>query len=215
MVRALPYSAPRGVPADVGQPGIALLRLTLMTAVLLLAACRTVVPTTTESAAQRRAQLRAITNYDFTSRVASVVGTQGFSAAMDWQQRSSDSALQIRAPFGLASLDIDYRDGQLLLRASDGTRVSGAVADEKLREWLGFTPPLASFRYWLLGCSDPASVSDELFDEQQRLTQLKQDGWQVDYQSYQQSARQWLPQRLSIERDGRKLKLVISHWQTS
>jgi outer membrane lipoprotein LolB len=210
MVQALRSSAPQRA-----LPGVALLHFALITAVLLLAACRTVVPTTTESAAQRRAQLRAITHYDFTSRVASVVGTQGFSAAMDWQQRDSDSALQIRAPFGLASLDIDYHDGQLLLRASDGTHVSGAVADEKLREWLGFTPPLASFRYWLLGCSDPASVADEAFDGQQRLTQLKQDGWQVDYQSYQQSARQWLPQRLSIERDGRKLKLVISHWQTS
>jgi outer membrane lipoprotein LolB len=183
--------------------------------VLLLAACRTVVPTTTESATQRRAQLRAITHYDFTGRIASVVGNQGFSAAMDWQQRANDSALQIRAPFGVASLDIDYHDGQLLLRASDGTRVSGDDADERLREWLGFTPPLASFRYWLLGCSDPTSIADESFDEQQRLTQLKQDGWQVDYQSYQQSARLWLPQRLSIERDGRKLKLVISRWQTS
>ena len=215
MVRALRPREPRGVPPKLRRPGIALLRLTLMTGVLLLAACRTVVPTTTESVAQRRAQLRAIINYDFTGRVASVAGTQGFSAAMDWQQRNSDSALQIRAPFGLASLDIDYHDGQLLLRASDGTSVSGDVADEKLREWLGFSPPLASFRYWLLGCSDPASVADESFDEQQRLTQLKQDGWQVDYQSYQQRARLWLPQRLSIERDGRKLKVVISRWQTS
>ncbi len=193
----------------------ALLQVTLLSAALLLAACRTVVPITAESAAQRRAQLRAIDSYDFTGRVASVVGNQGFSAAMDWQQRASDSALQIRAPFGVASLDINYHDGQLLLRTSDGARVSGEDAEVRLREWLGFAPPLRSFRYWLLGCSDPASVADEAFDEQQRLTQLKQDGWIVDYQNYQQSARLWLPQRLSIERDGRKLKLIISRWQIS
>ena len=137
------------------------------------------------------------------------------SAALDWQQRANDTHVQLRAPLGVASLAIDYRGGQLYLRASDGTAVDGTLADERLQEWLGFAPPLASLRYWLLGCSDPRSAAEETFDAQQRLTQLRQDGWQIDYQSYQRSAQQWLPQRLSIERDGRRLKLVIQRWQTT
>ena len=187
----------------------------LLGALLLLASCRTLAPTPIDTPALRREQLRAISHYDFSGRVASVVGTQGISAALDWQQRAGDSSLQLRAPLGVASLRIDYRDGQLQLQASDGTEMQGVLADQRLQEWLGFTPPLGSLRYWLLGCSDPASAAVESFDPQQRLTQLKQDGWQVDYQSYLQSTQLWLPQRLSIERDGRRLKLVISRWRTS
>jgi outer membrane lipoprotein LolB len=201
----------RGAPWSRAAQG----RSVLAIALLLLASCRTVIPTATDTSAQRREQLRAISHFEFTGRMATVVGTQGVSASLDWQQRASDSRAQLRAPFGLASLDIDYRDGQLQLRGSDGTEVSGSVAEDRLREWLGFEPPLASLRYWLLGCSDPASVADESFDDRQRLSRLLQDGWQIDYQSYQQSARYWLPQRLSIERDGRRLKLVINRWQTS
>ncbi len=190
------------------------LRLALLCAVLLLVSCRTLSPTATTPDA-RRAQLRAISHFDFSGRVASVVGTQGVSAALDWQQRANDSTLQLRAPLGLGTLRIDYRDGQLQLQSGDGTEVRGALADDRLEQWLGFTPPLASLRYWLLGCSDPASTAEESFDPQQRLLQLKQDGWQINYQNYQRAAQLWLPQALSIERDGRKLKLVINRWQTS
>jgi outer membrane lipoprotein LolB len=157
--------------------------------------------------------LQALAQFEFSGRVASIVGEQSVSAALNWQQQHSDSALQLRAPFGLGSLDIEYRNGLLRIQSGDGRQVEAEAAERMLQELLGFAPPLGSFHYWLLGCSDPASAADERLDGSQRLQQLQQDGWQISYQSYQQVASQWLPQRLSIERDGRKLKVVIQHWR--
>jgi outer membrane biogenesis lipoprotein LolB len=74
-------------------------------------------------------------------------------------------------------------------------------------------PPLASFHYWLLGVSDPASVADEHLDDQQRLIHLVQSGWRVDYSDYVQSSGRWLPGRITLQSGTVRLKLVVNNWQ--
>ena len=182
-------------------------------ALLLVSACHTLTPVSAPSWPQRAAQLRAIARFEFSGRIATVMGDKGVSAALIWQQQGEDSTLSLRAPFGLGALNIDYHDQQLRVTSDDGQRVEGAAAEHMLTDLLGFSLPLNSIHYWLLGCSDPASVADESLDDRQRLAQLRQNGWRIDYLNYQSVGKQWFPQRLNMERDGRKLKLVVERWQ--
>ena len=184
-----------------------------ITALLLVSACRTLTPVSAPSWPQRAAQLRAIQQFEFSGRIATVMGDKGVSATLNWRQQAGNSTLLLRAPFGLSALNIDYHDQQLRITSDDGQRVEGAAAEHMLTDLLGFSLPLNSIHYWLLGCSDPGSVADESLDDRQRLAQLRQDGWQIDYLNYQSVGKQWFPQRLNMERAGRKLKLVVERWQ--
>ena len=87
----------------------------------------------------------------------------------------------------------------------------GAAA---LAERLGFDPPIASLRYWVLGVPDPAQPASESLDPaQQRLTALTQDGWHVDYQSYMSANGEPLPARLTLLRDAVRVRLLVDDWQ--
>jgi outer membrane lipoprotein LolB len=182
-------------------------------AVLLLSSCRTLPPTVSQPWPVRRAALQAITQFTFTGRLAATSGNQGFSAGLQWQQQNEAAVLRLRGPLGLGAMQIDYDAETLSVVNSDGVRVAGDAAGALVRDTLGFDPPLASLRYWLLGCSDPASSAEEMLDDMQRLQSLRQQGWQIDYQSYQRVLQGWRPQRLSVQRDDRKLKLVIENWR--
>jgi outer membrane lipoprotein LolB len=77
---------------------------------------------------------------------------------------------------------------------------------------LGFEPPLASLRYWVLGVPDPSHAADEVLDAEQRLATLRQDGWQVDYGNYSSVDGQWLPSRLTLKRDDVRVRLLVDGW---
>ena len=105
-------------------------------------------------------------------------------------------------------------DGSLLrVTASDGSRLEGEAARSELVRLLGFEPPLASLRYWLLGMPDPADAVGTESVDGARLVHLQQGDWQVDYDEYLRSGTQWLPRRVSIQRGALRLKLRVSSWQ--
>ena len=99
-----------------------------------------------------------------------------------------------------------------MVQTADGQSVGGAMAETLLHDSLGFDAPLASLAYWLRGCDDPSSAADTTLDDQQRLATLKQQGWQVSYDGYERHGALWLPQRITLQRDAVRLKLLIQTW---
>jgi len=95
-----------------------------------------------------------------------------------------------------------------------GERVESAAAHAELAARLGFDPPLASLRYWVLGVPDPAQPATESVDPaQQRLSELTQSGWRVQYQSYASAGSEVLPARLTLQRDTVRVRLLVDGWQ--
>ena len=119
----------------------------------------------------------------------------------------------MRAPLGVGGAHLNFDGDVLRVTNGQGTQLEGVTAQAELVRLLGFDPPLTSLRYWLLGAPDPASVATETLDGEQRLAQLQQGEWQVDYGEYQQAAGLWLPRRVALHRGEVKLKLQLSHWQ--
>jgi len=108
---------------------------------------------------------------------------------------------------------LNYDGDVLRVTNSQGAELEGASARTELVRVLGFEPPLNSLRYWLLGTPDPASAATETLDGAQRLAQLQQGEWQIDYGEYQQAVGRWLPRRLALHRGEIKVKLQLSQWQ--
>jgi outer membrane lipoprotein LolB len=187
--------------------------LLLCSALFALAACHTLAPVPATPWSERRAALQAVEKFEVNGQLAVATPSEGFSANLQWQQQGVGSDLLLRGPLGMGGARLNF-DGEVLrLTNSQGTQLEGAPAQAELVRLLGFEPPLTSLRYWLLGTPDPASATTETLDDKQRLAQLQQGEWQVDYGEYQQAAGLWLPRRVALHRGEVKVKLQLSNWQ--
>lgn len=162
---------------------------------------------------QRLPQLQAIRSFELDGKVAASDGQQGFSAGLRWRQQQDAATLDFSAPLGFGAAHVEAGPQGLSVTTAQGTVLTSGAASEELAATLGFEPPLGSLRYWVLGASDPAYPAQESIDEQQRLTHLEQDGWQVDCSDYTAIGGQWLPRRLTLARQALHLRLIVNSWR--
>jgi outer membrane lipoprotein LolB len=182
-------------------------------ALLALVACHTLTPLPATPWSERRAVLQSVASFVVNGQLAVATRSEGFSANLRWQQQGAASDLLLRAPLGMGGARLNF-DGELLsVTSSQGTQLQGVTAQAELVRVLGFDPPLRSLRYWLLGAPDPALIATETLNGEQRLAQLQQGEWQVDYGEYQQTAGLWLPRRVALHRGELRVKLQLSRWQ--
>jgi outer membrane lipoprotein LolB len=201
----------RLLPAGVLWAGLAL-ALALLFA---LAGCQTVPvsPAPSVSWSVRRPELQALSRFGLNGRVAVAVGKQGFNAGLRWTQSAAVTHLALTGPLGAGGVEVTSDGDDLSVVTSNGKRLGNAAARAELDDKLGFEPPLRSLRYWVLGVPDPAAPAAVQLDSQQRLTQLTQDGWQIDYTAYMPVGAEWFPKLLTLRREDVRVRMVVDGWQ--
>jgi outer membrane lipoprotein LolB len=185
--------------------------------VAVLAGCRTLPPAPApgQSWEARRPQLQSLQHFALRGRVAVAAGGEGFNASLRWTQEGNRSQVTLGGPLGVGGAQLTASGDDLTVITAHGERIESGAAHAELAARLGFDPPLASLRYWVLGVPDPAQPADESLDPiQQRLSALTQGGWRVEYQSYE-SARggEALPARMTLQRDTVRVRLLVDDWQ--
>lgn len=203
----------RLVPAGISLAGLAL----AVALVVALAGCQTVPvsPAPSVSWSVRRPELQDLGRFGLNGRVAVAVGNQGFNAGLRWTQSAAVTHLTLTGPLGAGGVEVTADGTDLSVVTSNGKRLGNAAARAQLEEKLGFEPPLASLRYWVLGVPDPdpsAPASVQL-DSQQRATQLTQGGWQIEYTAYMPVGAEWLPRLLTLRRQDVRVRMVVDGWQ--
>ncbi len=186
-------------------------------ALVVLAGCRTA-PVPAPAAppwAARRAELQAREHFGLKGRVAVAAAGAGFNARLRWAQDGNRARLALEGPLGAGAVHVDAEGSRLDIVTASGARLTSDAAHAELDTRLGFDPPLASLRYWILGVPDPALPDAETLDPpRQRLLRLEQDGWRIDYGSYTAVGGEWLPARLTLERGDVRVKLLVEDWQS-
>lgn len=191
--------------------------LPIVTAALLAAGCVTTAarkPFPTEPIADPTRWLQSRESFEVAGRVAGAVNGDGFNAQIELRQRGADSQLALRSPLGFGSASV-HTDGQHLeFRSSRGEKLSGEAGLAALTGRLGFEPPLASLRYWLLGVPDPsaeagvATAGDDSF---------QQGGWRISINEKSTASTPAgvvaVPRRLTIERAPVRLRVVVEKWK--
>jgi outer membrane lipoprotein LolB len=196
--------------------GISLASLALAVALaLVLAGCQTVPvsPAPSVSWSVRRPELQDLGRFGLNGRVAVAVGNQGFNAGLRWTQSAAVTHLTLTGPLGAGGVEVTADGTDLSVVTSNGKRLGNAAARAQLEEKLGFEPPLASLRYWVLGVPDPSTPASVQLDSQQRATQLTQGGWQIEYTAYMPVGAEWLPRLLTLRRQDVRVRMVVDGWQ--
>lgn len=185
----------------------------------LLAACAVTPPRGAPGDAERawrtrQAALTALTDWSFTGRIGITLGDQGWHASLYWRQQAESYDIQISGPLGQGVGMLHGGPEGVLLRTSDHKERRAMDAESLLYAQFGWWVPVSGLRYWLRGLPDPQQAAQTTLDDNGRLTQLQQAGWEIRFTRYAQLADLALPDRLTLSNDRMKVKLIVDAWRS-
>jgi len=190
-----------------------------MLAAVMLGACATrPVATTMPDATQQATLLRAMPAFTLEGRVAVRAGEEGWQASVRWRQHDDISEVRLSGPFGAGALQLRFDGSELTLTTSRGQVLRGDEASRVLRQQLGFDPPIAQLRHWLLADAAPAeSMAQVEAGANGRPATLAQQDWQLEFDDYRQQPLNrsivQMPRRIIATRGDVRLRLVVDGWK--
>jgi outer membrane lipoprotein LolB len=185
----------------------------------LLAGCKTVPPAVVAGPGadapwpEQRAALEKLDRYGLNGRVAVAANGQGFSAGLRYEQLPRGSNLALDGPLGIGGIRVVLDGQDVEVATSRGEKLDGEAARAELERRLGFALPLAELRWWLLGIPAPGEASLNQDDGSGEIRGFTQSGWQVSIDTRAPGLGFALPRRLTAEREGTRLKLLVERWQ--
>jgi len=175
---------------------------------LALAACATA-PGNPVSQRPAQPELAA---YAFNGRVAIKHNGERTSAGVRWTHRGEEDEILLLAPLGQTVARI-FSDAQGVLLEASGKKYFEQDAETLTERVLGWHLPLSGMRYWVLAL--PAAGTEVIIEraDNGQLKVLRQDGWVINYTRYAAVAPDSLPLRLTLQRDGMEMQLLIDEWE--
>jgi outer membrane lipoprotein LolB len=192
-------------------------RLAIPLLLALLAGCAVEPPRQAASSRElawqeRQAALKPLQLWQLTGRLAIQTGDDGWNATLIWRQEQEQFRMQLVAPLGQGSLQLEGDHQQVELRTSEGNSAIAADPDTLILTELGWRVPVSALRYWVLGLTAPGDAVVDI-DEFGRLRHLKQAGWNVEFLDYTMQGSHELPARLFVTNHQAQVRLVIKRWE--
>jgi outer membrane lipoprotein LolB len=192
----------------------------LIIAVALLASCSTppkeLHPIANVGAVweNRKARLYEMQSWGMTGRIAVRIENKGWQAGLHWRQQEENYDLDLLDPFGRVIAKLKGRPAGVILTTVKGEHAWASNPEALMKKLLGYSFPVSGLGYWMRGIPDPhIDVETLRLDTAGRLSELKQSGWQVEYQRYQDAIDLTMPAKLTLVNPGIKVKLVVNTWQ--
>lgn len=185
-----------------------IIRLFSLVFILALSACAT----TPGTSALLRPVQPELAAYAFNGRVAIKHNGERTSAGVRWTHRGIEDEILLLAPLGQTVARI-FSDAQGVLLEAEGKKYFEQDAETLTERVLGWHLPLSGMRYWVLALAASGTAASEERDENGLLKVLRQDGWIINYTRYTSAAPDSLPLRLTLQRDGMEMQLLIDEWE--
>jgi len=160
----------------------------------------------------RQSRLALLDQWLASGRIAFHARGRGGSASFLWRQDQERYNIHLSGPLGTKAVDIqgDGRMATLIIAGKPGE--AGATPDQLIADMLGWKVPISGLRYWVRGLPAPGHKKNIKLNKLGQLTMLEQDGWHIDFNTYQRLGQQSLPKRMVLERSEATVRLVIDKW---
>ena len=190
--------------------------------ILLLASCASLtkvnVPANTASQALYQQHLKSISTiqqFTLKGRIGVQTDGKGFSGSLHWQHDHANDNIAFYSPLGSQVASISKTADKVVLEEAKGNSISAADAETLTQNALGWKLPLAGLADWSLGRPTRSADQDSTWDNQGKLTTLKQDGWEIEYQNYVENNGIFLPSKILLKSQKVNLKLLVEQWDLS
>ncbi|MBB2927388.1 lipoprotein insertase outer membrane protein LolB [Paraburkholderia silvatlantica] len=160
-------------------------------ALLVLAGCATQQPPRQPSTSNATTSLTTQTSRAYHGRFAVQYVDQNGQQRnaygnFDWHETDSTVTLQLLNPLGQTLALVTSAPSQATLELPNRQPLTADNVSTLMQQALGFALPVEGLRYWLQPSVAPTSHARTMPDPQnpQRLSQIEQDGWTIDYVAY-------------------------------
>lgn len=186
---------------------MSLLRLLILGFAALAAACATP-PARAPLSLVAKDQLR---QFQIEARFSLRHQADNYSGRLSWNHGPQGDDILLMNPFGQGVARIMRQPGLARLLTADQKQFVAEDADLLVADVLGYPLPVSGMAEWLLARAIPGSEVRR--DEAGRLLQLREAGWEIDYDYGDALEADALPLRLVARRGGDlELKLRIDDW---
>lgn len=206
--------------------GVMQARLVWMPLVLWLVGCAAPLPRPSDVHLQQLWQARTsallpIEHWELRGRLAVRADERGGQASLTWQRSATLHNIRLNGPLGRGVVRVTQDENGAQLQDAEQRVFRAASAEELLYRYTGWRLPLNNLNYWVRGLPVPDLPASRELDDNGRLTLLRQQGWEVRYQEYVQSADYELPNRLTLtyvpepatlEAPAMEVRLVVDRW---
>ena len=103
-------------------------------------------------------------------------------------------------------------DDTVFITDKDGETTALQDVEAELWYRYGWTIPVESLRFWVLGIPDPRVPAETQLGDESRLLSLSQGGWDVVISGYREVGGQQMPRRMTAISAETHVRLVIDDW---
>ena len=131
---------------------------------------------------QRKTALNTWNHWHMQGALSVRAGKESAMGRFTWQQNAQQYTLHVRGPLGIGGLHLTGNAQSVTLTPANGKTVHAKNAERLMQQNLGWSVPLAYFRYWVRGLPAPAPAprgTNAQFDRSHRLTTFTQAGWHI------------------------------------
>ena len=160
----------------------------------------------------REAILGQLDQWQFNGRIAVKTNDDGFNGKLRWVQDEDMFSATVSGPLGIGSVRIQGDAEGVEITDKDGAVTVLRDVETELYYRYGWTIPVESLRYWVLGIPDPRVPAETELDDIDHLKRLEQRGWGVDFDRYREAGGQQMPARLVAVSSETTVRLIIDKW---
>ncbi|MES2141944.1 MAG: lipoprotein insertase outer membrane protein LolB [Pseudomonadota bacterium] len=160
---------------------------------------------------QRKTQLNALQNWQANGNIAIHTPKSGVNASFSWQQLNANYNLRLFGPFGTQSILLSGTPQQVSLVTHNQT-YTAQNAERLLAQQLGLRLPVSELYYWLRGLPAPQSRYTINLDAYNRLLQLRQSHWRINYLHYTNIGNIDIPEHIELSNGQWKVKILVTRW---
>jgi outer membrane lipoprotein LolB len=151
--------------------------------------------------------------FELSGRVSVKYGAEAASGKITWQHDAAGDDLLFSTPLGQGVARIVRRDDLVSLTTSDQKVYRANDVETLTEQVLGWRLPLAGLPDWVRGRAAAGAPAQTRFDASQRLAELWQSGWRVEFLDYKSG--NGPPALLRLSRETVEIRLVIDQWQAA
>ena len=144
-------------------------------------------------------------------RVSVKYGAEAASGKIAWQHGVASDDLLFSTPLGQGVARIVRRDALVSLTTSDQKVYQAADVETLTEQVLGWRLPLTGLPDWVRGRAAAGAPVQTRLDGSQRLAELRQSGWLVEFLEYK--TQNGPPALLRLSRQDVEIRLAIDQWR--